>query len=109
MLFYTKIYLFLKPSKCCSMDSSRRNLIGSEPKRTRLFMNTTLESHLVEILSSLHKNQNTFQVILASSESEAQKFTDLVKSLSAGFLSEKEIAYVPGYFQTGVYRYESSK
>ncbi|MES2615541.1 MAG: transcription-repair coupling factor [Bdellovibrionota bacterium] len=72
-------------------------------------MNPIFESSLAEIVFNVHKNNKLVQIIVAPSEVEAQKTFDLLQSLSFPFLTEVDLVYVPGYFQTGVYRYESSK
>ena len=67
------------------------------------------ESYIAELINNLHKNSKLLQVIVTSSEIEAQKIFELSKKMSHNFLYESDFIYVPGYFQTGVYRYESSK
>jgi transcription-repair coupling factor (superfamily II helicase) len=67
------------------------------------------EAYIIEMISRLKNNKNLVQVVVASSEVEAQKLHSLSISLGYNYLSQEDIIYIPGFFQTGVYRYESSK
>ncbi len=73
-------------------------------------MNTfSLEAQLAKVIYDLNLNKNSLQILLTSSEMDAQKVLHITKELSEGFLTESDVVYIPGFFQTGVYRYESSK
>lgn len=67
------------------------------------------ESSLVQIISELYRNPKQIKIVLVSSDSVGQCVEESLVSLSKGFLKETDIVLVPGFFQTGVFKYESSK
>lgn len=67
------------------------------------------ESSLVQIISEIYRNPQQIKIILVSSDVVGQDAVQSLVSLSHGFLNETDIVLVPGFFQTGVFKYESSK
>lgn len=72
-------------------------------------MKRSQESFVAEILHELKKNSRLLQVIVTDTEVGAQKIDTLLKEFGGDYLSQSDSIYVPCFFQTGVYRYESSK
>ncbi|WP_158996785.1 transcription-repair coupling factor [Pigmentibacter ruber] len=67
------------------------------------------EAGLVESVSELIKNPNLTKIIIANSEAEAQEYESYLRSLTFDYFNYRDIIYIPGYSQTGVFRFESAK
>ncbi|WGL58998.1 transcription-repair coupling factor [Pigmentibacter sp. JX0631] len=69
----------------------------------------SIEAGLVETVSELIKNPKLTKVIIANSEAEAQEYESYLRSLTNDYFSSKDIIYIPGFSQTGVFRFESAR
>ena len=69
----------------------------------------SVEPSLIEVITSLIENPKLTKIIIANSESEAQEFEEFIKSSSEDYLHPKDILYIPGFFQAGVFRFESAR
>lgn len=69
----------------------------------------SLESGLIEVIASLIENPKLTKIIIANSESDAQVIEEFIKKCCEEYLSPKDIIYVPGFFQAGVFRFESAR
>lgn len=69
----------------------------------------SLESSLIEVIASLIENTKLTKIIIANSESDAQEIEEFMRKSSEDYLSPKDIIYVPGFFQAGVFRFESAR
>lgn len=69
----------------------------------------SIESGLVETVTQLIEHPKLTKIVIAHTESEAQDYESFVRGITEDFLNPKEIVYVPGFFQTGVFRFESAK
>ncbi|APJ03004.1 transcription-repair coupling factor [Silvanigrella aquatica] len=69
----------------------------------------SLEPNLIEVIASLMESKSVTKILIANSESEAQEIEEFIKNISEGFLTTKDILYIPGFFQAGVFRYESAR
>ena len=75
-------------------------------------LNATLFAHepaLAQVVAdALAKPETTF-VLLAAQDSDAQRLEDHLRQLCRGQFAESEILLMPGFVQTGVYRFESAR
>ncbi|WP_186645613.1 transcription-repair coupling factor [Fluviispira vulneris] len=69
----------------------------------------SLEPVLVEIIAQLMISPNSSKIIIVNTESEAQKIEETLRQFTADIFSDKDILHIPGYFQAGVFRFESSR
>lgn len=67
------------------------------------------ESALVQLVKELEQDSQKIKIVLTANETKAQKVEERLKALAHGTLSEHEIVSIPGFFQCGVFRYESAK
>lgn len=68
----------------------------------------SFEARLVQLTFDLSNSQQT-KLLLVSSDAQAQRASEMLLSLSGGFLKNHDIVCIPGFFQAGVFRYESAK
>ncbi|KAB8027400.1 transcription-repair coupling factor [Fluviispira multicolorata] len=68
-----------------------------------------LEPILIEVISTLIAAPNKTKIIIVNTESDAQKVEELVKQFTSDIFTEEDIIHIPGYFQAGVFRFESSR
>ncbi|BBH52226.1 transcription-repair coupling factor [Fluviispira sanaruensis] len=69
----------------------------------------SLEPILVEIIAQLMISPKSSKIIIVNTESEAQKIEEILRQFSTDIFTEKDIIHIPGYFQAGVFRFESSR
>ncbi len=69
----------------------------------------SFEPLLLTHLLDLHKNHCSYKIILCDDDTQAQNIQNHVLELAQGFLNESEVLHLPGFVQTGVFKYESSK
>jgi len=67
------------------------------------------EPLLLKFLCDLYKNTKSYKIILCSNDTEAQNVQNQLIQLSKDFLREDEVLMLPGFIQTGVFKYESAK
>lgn len=72
-------------------------------------MMTLLEPYILPLLLELQKDKNLHKIIICKDEAEAQQFQETVMVLAKNFLSSEEVLILPGFIQTGVFKYESAK
>jgi transcription-repair coupling factor (superfamily II helicase) len=69
----------------------------------------SIEPFLADIVHRVTSPQNSSLVVITPQEGDAQKYEALLRQLSQGSLEPTDIVYMPGFFQTGVFRYESAR
>jgi len=69
----------------------------------------SVESSLIELIASLIENPSLNRIIVTPNESEAQEYEKFIRESTANYLTHKDILYIPGFFQAGVFRFESAK
>ena len=69
----------------------------------------SVESSLIETIATLIENPKLTKIIITNTEAEAQEFEEFIKNASDEYLTAKDILYIPGFFQAGVFRFESAR
>ncbi len=69
----------------------------------------SVESSLIELIASLIENPSLNRIIVTPNESEAQEYEKFIREATENYLTHKDILYIPGFFQAGVFRFESAK
>lgn len=69
----------------------------------------SIEAGLVEIVAELIENPKLTKVIVANTEAEAQDYEAFIRALTSDYFNSNAIIYVPGFFQAGVFRFESAR
>ncbi len=69
----------------------------------------SVESSLIETIATLIENPKLTKIIITNTEAEAQEFEEFIKNASDEYLTSKDILYIPGFFQAGVFRFESAR
>lgn len=67
------------------------------------------EPRILVLLSKLHKDKERSQIIICKDDLQAQKCHKNILSLSRGLFASHDIEILPGFIQTGVFKYESAK
>lgn len=67
------------------------------------------ESKILVLLSDLYKTQTSYKIIICKDETQTQKCYNDILALGHGFLSEDDVLLLPGFIQTGIFKYESAK
>lgn len=69
----------------------------------------SVESSLLETIATLIENPKLTKIIITNTEAEAQEFEEFIKNASDEYLTARDILYIPGFFQAGVFRFESAR
>jgi len=69
----------------------------------------SVESSLIETIATLIENPKLTKIIITNTEAEAQEFEEFIKNASDEYLTARDILYIPGFFQAGVFRFESAR
>ena len=67
------------------------------------------EAHLASVVAAAIRDSSQIQTLLCATEAEAARIELRLRAIGGSAFVEKEILFLPGFTQTGVYRFESAR